>query len=53
MAKVALAKFCIENYFGGEMKDEVLYTDTLEKARQMARGEHSLIIDIQNNTIYD
>jgi hypothetical protein len=44
-------KYTIENYFGGEMKDETLHANTLEEAKSLQRGEFSLIINNTTNTV--
>jgi hypothetical protein len=40
-----MKKYTIENYFGGEQKDELLYADNYKEARKLQRGEFSLIIN--------
>ena len=44
-------KYTIENYFGGEMKDEILYANTFKEAKSLQRGEFSLIINNTINTV--
>ena len=46
-----MKKYTIENYFGGEQDDEMLYADTLSEAKDLRRGEFSLIINNHINTI--
>jgi len=40
-----MKKYTIENYFGGEWEDEILYADSYKDARKLQRGEFSLIIN--------
>ena len=40
-----MRKYTIENYYGGERDDELLYADNYKDARKLQRGEFSLIIN--------
>jgi len=40
-----MKKYTIENYFGGEREDELLYANSYKEARKLQRGEFSLIIN--------
>ena len=40
-----MKKYTIENYYGGERDDELLYADNYKDARKLQGGEFSLIIN--------
>ena len=40
-----MKKYTIENYYGGERDDELLYADNYKDARKLQCGEFSLIIN--------
>ena len=40
-----MKKYTIENYYGGERDDELLYADNYKDARKLQFGEFSLIIN--------
>ena len=40
-----MRKYTIENYYGGEQEDELLYADSYKEARKLQGGEFSLIIN--------
>jgi|TARA_R110000803_G_scaffold54405_1_gene111119 hypothetical protein len=40
-----MKKYTIENYYGGEQEDEMLYADDYKSAKSLQRGEFSLIVN--------
>ena len=40
-----MRKYTIENYYGGERDDELLYADSYKEARKLQGGEFSLIVN--------
>ena len=49
---MALNRYRIHIYHGGESPDEIHFTDSLDEANSLCtRGEHSEIIDLKTKTI--
>lgn len=46
-----MKKYTIENYYGGEQQDEILYADSYKAAKTLQRGEFSLIINNVTNKV--
>ncbi|MEJ6794584.1 MAG: hypothetical protein QNK68_06205 [Flavobacteriales bacterium] len=49
---MALNRYRIHIYHGGESPEEIHFTDSLDEANSLCtRGEHSEIIDLKTKTI--